>query len=82
MRILFAIPLVLVAGCNVSNDANNDQVMIQYNEETAQNALEDAGNTAENIGAAIGNEADRAANKIDNSDLVADDNSSETTNSQ
>ena len=60
MRILLAIPLLLASACNVSTDANNDSMTIQYNEEAA----EDVGNAAENIGTAIGNEAE---------DLTTDD---------
>ena len=60
MRILLALPLLLVSACNVSTDANNDSMTIQYNEEAA----EDVGNAAENIGTAIGNEAE---------DLTTDD---------
>jgi hypothetical protein len=64
MRILLATPLLLVSACNVSTDTNNSEMTLQYNQETAQNAIEDVGNTAENIGAAIANEAEETANKV------------------
>ena len=72
MRILIAIPALLALGaCNVSKDGN--AVTVQYDENTAANALSDAGNTAENLGDAIANEAQETANKVDNSGIVADD---------
>ena len=78
MRILLAVPLLLVSACNVSTDANNDSVTLQYNEETAQNAAADVGNAAENIGAAIGNEAD----KIGSDNTAANESVNNTANRQ
>jgi len=79
MRILLVLPLVATAAaCNVSTDANNSAVTVQYNEETAQNAATDVGNTAQNIGNAIANEADETANKVNNSNLVANDQGQNT----
>ena len=82
MRILLAIPLLAVAACNVENDANNDQVTIQYNEEQAQNVAEDVGNTAQDIGAAIGNEAEETAAKLQNTDVDVDVNTNTSGNAQ
>ena len=70
MRILLAMPLLLAtAACGVDNDPQNDQVTLQYNEEQIQNTAEDVGNTAEGIGAAIANEAEETAAKIQNTDV-------------
>jgi hypothetical protein len=84
MRILIVLPLAAAAtACNVSTDANNSAVTVQYNEQTAQNAAADVGNTAQNIGNAIANEANETANKVNNSDLVANkDSNSSTENRQ
>jgi hypothetical protein len=72
MRILIVVPLAaLAAACNVSTDANNSAVTVQYNQETARNAAEDVGNTAQNMGNAIADEANETANKVNNSDLIA-----------
>jgi len=84
MKILVLTPLLLLGACNVSTD--NNAVTVQYDQNTAENAAADIGNTAENIGAAIGNEVDETAAKVNNSDIVADDDHNEaasnTTNQQ
>jgi len=72
MRMLFAVPLLAAAACNVENDPANDQVTIQYNEEQAQNVAEDVGNTAQGIGQAIANEADETVDKLQNTDVDVD----------
>jgi hypothetical protein len=86
MRILLVLPLAATAAaCNVSTDANNSAMTVQYNQETAQNAASDVGNTAQNIGNAVANEAKETANKVNNSDLVAngsDRNTAATSNRQ
>jgi hypothetical protein len=65
MRILFAIPLLLLlGGCQVSKD--NNGMSVTYNSDVAENALSDVGNTAENIGADIGNDVSRTADKVQN----------------
>ncbi len=79
MRIVLLIPILLVGACNVSKD--NNAVTVQYDENTAENAASDVGNTAKNIGAAIANEADETAAKVNNSEIVADHDKNETTNS-
>lgn len=72
MRLIFALPLLMAAACNVERDPGNDEVTLQYNEQAASQAASDVGNTAEDIGETIANEADRAADKIDNSGIIAD----------
>lgn len=74
MRILIALPLLLVAGCDVDRDPANDTTTIELNEAEAQNMAEDVGNTAENIGEAIANEAEETAAKIQNTDVDVDVN--------
>ena len=77
MRLIFALPMLLgVAACDVDRDAANDTTTIELNETQAQNMAEDAGNTAEDIGAAIANEAEEAADKIQNTDVDVDVNTS------
>jgi hypothetical protein len=66
MRILFAIPLLLLGACQVSKDNNNGTTSVTYNSDVAENAAKDIGNTAQNIGAAIGNDVSREGNKIEN----------------
>ena len=76
MRILVALPMLLTAACGVEHDTANDQVTVQYNEQAIEQTAQDAGNTAEGIGAAIANEAEDAAAKIQNTDVDVDVNTS------
>jgi hypothetical protein len=64
MRILLAIPLLLVGACNVSKEGN--AVTVQYDQNTAQNTAADVGNTAQNIAADIGNDVQKTGDKIEN----------------
>ena len=83
MRILLLTPLLLVGACNVSTD--NNAVTVQYDQNTAENAAADVGNTAQDMGNAIGNEVDETAAKVNNSGIVANDDNraeSNTTNKQ
>jgi hypothetical protein len=64
MRILLAIPLLLVGACNVTKDGN--AVTVQYDQNTAQNTAADIGNTAQNIGADIANDVQQTGAKIEN----------------
>ncbi|QIL02392.1 hypothetical protein G7078_06025 [Sphingomonas sinipercae] len=68
MRILFALPLLLAAAaCNVSKDDNG--VTVQYDQNTAEDAVSDAGNVAENVGGAIVNDVEKTADKVQNTDI-------------
>ena len=66
MRILFAAPLLLLGACNVDRDTGNETTTLSFNEAVAENTLEDVGQTAENIGGAIANEAEQTAAKVEN----------------
>jgi hypothetical protein len=61
---IFALPLLALAGCNVTKDGN--AVTVQYDQNTAENALADVSNTAENVAADVGNEVKSTGDKIDN----------------
>jgi hypothetical protein len=73
MRIIVAIPLLLLGACQVSKDNANNTVSVTYNQEVASNAAEDVGNVAENIASDIGNdvknESAKVQNKVGNSDV-------------
>ncbi len=70
MRILIILPALLVLGaCQVSKDEANDTVSMTYNGDVAANAVDDVGNTAENVAGAIGNDVQRAADKVQNTDV-------------
>ena len=64
MRLLLAVPLLLLGACQVTKDDNSTTV--SFNEDVAENAAADIGNTAENIGGMIANEADKTADKVKN----------------
>ncbi len=66
MRILFALPLLLVGACSAGHDDANDQVSVQYNEDQAQQTLDQMGNTAEDIGAGVANVAGQTGQAIQN----------------
>jgi len=64
MRILIALPLLALAGCNVSKEGN--AVTVQYDQNTAENAVADVSNTAQNVAADIGNDVKATGDKIEN----------------
>jgi hypothetical protein len=64
MRILIAVPLLLLGACQVNKDDNS--TTLSFNEDLAENTAEDIGNAAENLGGAIANEADQTADKVKN----------------
>jgi hypothetical protein len=66
MRILFAIPLLLLGACQVSKDNNNGTTSVTYNSDVAENAAKDIGNTAQNIGGDIANDVQKTGDKIEN----------------
>ncbi|MCL6678022.1 hypothetical protein LZ519_01620 [Sphingomonas sp. RG327] len=78
MRILLLTPLLLVGACNVSTD--NNSVTVQYDQNTAENAAADVGNTARDMGNAIANEADETAAKVNNSGIVTQDDNNQASN--
>jgi hypothetical protein len=64
MRILFAVPFLLLGACQVSKDENSTTV--SFNQDVAENAAADAGNFAENVGGIIANDVGEAADKVQN----------------
>ena len=61
---IFALPLLALAGCNVTKDGN--AVTVQYDQNTAENAVADVANIAQNVAADVGNEVKTTGDKIDN----------------
>jgi hypothetical protein len=74
MRALIALPLLAMAACQVTKDDANDSMTVEYNQDVAENGLEDAGNLAENVGEAIANDVDQAADKVENVEVEVDTN--------
>jgi len=65
-RTFFALPILLLGACQVSTDDANDSMTVQYNQDVAENAAADIGNTAENIGGMIANDVGQTADKVQN----------------
>ena len=88
MRILFAVPLLLLGACQVTKDDNSTTV--SFNQDVAENAAADAGNFAENVGGMIANDVDQTADKVKNEvgdvdvdvNVTRNDSDHATTNSQ
>ena len=73
MRMMFALPLLaLAAACQVTDDDQNDQVTVEYNQGVAENAVEDVANGAKEAGEAIVNSAQEAGAAIKNVDVDVD----------
>jgi hypothetical protein len=66
MRIIIALPLLALGGCNVSNDANNDQVTLQYNQERLEQGASDVRNAASDVATSVGNVAVSTGQAIGN----------------
>ena len=88
MRILLAVPLLLLGACQVSKDDNSTTV--SFNQDVAENAAADAGNFAENVGGIIANDVDKTADKVKNEvgdvdvdvNVTRDDSNQANTNGQ
>jgi hypothetical protein len=66
VRILFALPLLIVAACNVENDKANDQVTLEYNEQRIEEAAKDTADAAKEVASGVGNVAASTAGAIKN----------------
>ena len=72
MRIMFALPLLALSACQVTEDSANEQVTVQYNQDLAENTAADIANGAEEAGEAIANSARDAGEAIQNVDIDVD----------
>jgi hypothetical protein len=66
MRILIAVPLLVLGACNVDRDAGNGTTTVSFDESAAANTAEDVGAAAENIGGVIANDVEKTADKVQN----------------
>ena len=66
MRSAMMLPLLLLAGCQVTKDGNNDSVTVAYNQDVAENGAAAVANTAGNIAEDIGNDVTQSADKVQN----------------
>ena len=63
---LSPLPLLLLAGCQVTKDDANDAVTVEYNQDVAENGAAAVANAAGTIADDIGNDVERTADKIEN----------------
>jgi hypothetical protein len=57
MRILLAFPLLMIAGCDVDNDAANDQLSVKYDQERIRDAAAATARGARDVARGVGNVA-------------------------
>jgi hypothetical protein len=82
MRIALLLPLaVLTTACQVTEDDQNDQFTVQYNQDLAENAAADVANGAQEAGAAIANGAEEAVDAARNVDVDVEVDSNTADNS-
>ena len=62
MRVIYLLPLLAVGACDLQNDAANNQVTIEYDRER----IENAGRTAGDVAAGVGNVAEGTVRSIGN----------------
>lgn len=77
MRLILALPLLALAACQVTEDDQNDQLTVQYNQEVAENAVADIANGAQEAGEAVANGARDAGNAVQNVDVDVDLNTAD-----
>lgn len=66
MRLIFALPLLALAGCDVDNDSANDQVRLEYNQQRIEDAASSAARTAAEVGSSVGNVAVSTGRAVSN----------------
>lgn len=81
MRVLMALPLLALGACQVTTDDANDSVTVEYNQDVAENGLEDAANLAGNVAATVANDVEQAADKVENTDIDVDVDTNANANS-
>ncbi|HEX8513293.1 MAG TPA: hypothetical protein VF688_09315 [Allosphingosinicella sp.] len=64
MRLIFALPLLALAGCDVDNDSANDSVRLEYNEQRIRDAAAATARTAAEVGSGVGNVAASAGRAV------------------
>ena len=75
MRLIISTAAVLLLGaCQVNKDDANDSVSVTYNEDVAENAMADVGNTAEDVAGGVANGVDAAGERLQNVDVDVDTN--------
>lgn len=66
MRIVLALSLLTIAGCDVDSDAANERVTLEYNKQQIKKTAVKAGRTAKEVAAGVGNVAATTGRAIKN----------------
>lgn len=66
MRLIIALPLLLVTACSVDGDGRNDSVTVNLNTEGLENTATELGDAAEQAASDVGNAARGAGDAIQN----------------
>jgi hypothetical protein len=66
MRIVLALPLLLLGACNFANDATNDTVTLEYNQQRIEDAASDTAKAAREVASGVGNVAVSTGRAIGN----------------
>ena len=64
MRVIIALPLLLLGACSVRND--NGQTSVDVNTQSFENAASEVGNAADEAVSDLGNAAKGLENQVDN----------------
>lgn len=79
MRLIMIAPFALLAACQVSE--GNNSVTVAYNQDVAENAVEDVANAAQEAGTAIANGTEQAVDRAQNVQIEVDTNTADNDNS-
>lgn len=66
VRAILGLALLVVAGCDVQNDAGNESVTIEYNKQQIRETAVSAGRTAKEVASGVGNVAATTGRAIKN----------------
>ena len=78
MRLIFIAPFALLAACQVSE--GNNSVTVAYNQDVAENAVDDVANAAEEAGEAIASGTEEAVDRAQNVEVEVDTNTADNSN--
>ena len=63
---LYLLAPLLLASCDIDNDAANDHISVKYDEQRIKKAAKDAGRVAKEVGSGVGNVASSTGRAIKN----------------
>ena len=75
MRLIAIAPFALLAACQVSE--GNNSVTVSYNQDVAENAVDDVANAAQEAGTAIANGTEEAVDRAQNVEIEVDTNTAD-----